>query len=47
MSEPFVPLSVRHGGWRKRLGWRVKGWRQTAALRLAPWLRPGDWKDET
>lgn len=39
-SSEYVPLSVREGGWRKRFGWRVKGWRQAVALRLAPWLTP-------
>jgi len=37
-SGDFVPLSVRCGNRRKRFAWRVKGWRQSAALRLAPWL---------
>lgn len=34
----FVPLSVREGGSRERLSWRLKGVRERVALRLAPWL---------
>lgn len=34
-----IPLSVREGGWRKRVAWRLKGWRELLALWLAPWLR--------
>ena len=37
-SRDFVPLSVRHGGPRVRLGWWLKGRREAIALRLAPWL---------
>lgn len=40
MRYRYVPLSVRYGGRRKRVGWWWKGVRQHAALRLAPWLRP-------
>jgi hypothetical protein len=38
----YEPLSVRHGNRRKRLGWRIKGWRENVALWLAPWLRGHD-----
>jgi hypothetical protein len=37
MIPEFAPLSVREGGWRKRLGWRVRGVRGRLARRLAPW----------
>lgn len=36
--EEYVPLSVRHGSRWRKLTWRVKGWREAVALRLAPWL---------
>jgi hypothetical protein len=42
-GQGFVPLSVREGGRRARLGWWVKGWRERRALALAPWLR---WWDD-
>jgi hypothetical protein len=38
--EKYVPLSVRYGGPRKKLGWWIGTQREKAALRLAPWLRP-------
>lgn len=37
--EPYVPVTVRYGGPRKRLAWRIKGWREDLALTLAPWFR--------
>ena len=38
MSD-WVPLSVREGGWLKKFIWRFKGWRESLAFWLAPWLR--------
>ena len=38
MSDPYVPLSVRYGGPRKKIGWWLKGVRERVALWLAPWL---------
>lgn len=40
MSRGYVPLSVRHGGWRAKIGWKVKGGCERVALWLAPWLNP-------
>lgn len=34
----YVPLSVREGSRRKKLGWFVRGQRERAAVWLAPWL---------
>lgn len=36
----YVPMSVRHGSRRKRVGWMIASWREAVALRLAPWLTP-------
>ena len=37
-GEPYVPLSVRYGGRRKKIAWWMKGVRERVALWLAPWL---------
>lgn len=34
----YVPLSVRHGNRRKKLGWWFSSRREAVALKLAPWL---------
>jgi hypothetical protein len=38
IHDRFVPLSVRHGGPRRKLGWWVGEQRERVALVLAPWL---------
>lgn len=40
LGVPFVPLSVREGGWRERFEWRRRRLRERVALRVAPWLGP-------
>jgi hypothetical protein len=42
-TESYVPLSVRYGGRRKKIGWWLKGRRQAVALWLAPWLTPSSY----
>ncbi len=39
-NQPYVPLSVRYGGSREKLGWWLSGRREWLALKLAPWLTP-------
>lgn len=38
MPESYVPLSVREGGWRKKVGWEIKEARHRLALKIAPWF---------
>jgi hypothetical protein len=38
--DPYVPLSVRYGGRREKLGWWLSTQRERLAVKLAPWLKP-------
>lgn len=37
-KSDYVPLSVRYGPLRRRVGWALLGIRERVALWLAPWL---------